>query len=236
MIEDAFILSAGFGTRMRPLTDDKPKPMIPLNGTPLLGHALKALNQHGVKRTIINTHYLSDAITDYAKTITDPEIILSHEEDILDTGGGILNALHHIQNDSFFAINGDAFWIDPPQMPGALQALQDAWKPEVMDILILLQPVNRMTLTHGVGDYDIDGQSRAIRSLTKSGTHMFTSLRVQHKRIFNDDNKGEAFSYLKCMDSAQQNGRLYGISYDGDWHHISTPQDLEAVEAAIHNG
>ncbi len=109
--------------------------------------------------------------------------------------------------------------------------MKEAWNDNTMDILILLQPVSSMHLTQGIGDYDIDAQGRATRSLDKSGQYMFTSIRINHPRIFDNTPNG-AFSYLQCLDTAQAKGRLHAIIHDNDWHHISTPKDLETVDAA----
>jgi MurNAc alpha-1-phosphate uridylyltransferase len=93
-----------------------------------------------------------------------------------------------------------------------------------------------MTLTHGVGDYDLDKDGRAIRSLDQSGAYMFTSLRINGPEIFDDAPHGP-FSYLQLLDKAQARGRLYGIIHNGDWHHISTPEDVARVNDAlsVHN-
>ena len=101
-----------------------------------------------------------------------------------------------------------------------------------MDILIVLQPVETMKLTEGVGDYDIDENGRAIRSKDKSGAYMFTSLRINAPHIFDNAPQG-AFSYLQLLDEAQARGRLYALVNDGMFHHISTPADLEAVNNIV---
>jgi MurNAc alpha-1-phosphate uridylyltransferase len=103
-----------------------------------------------------------------------------------------------------------------------------------MDVLLLLQPVDQMELTHGVGDYDIDASGHIIRTSDKSGSHMFTGIRIVHPRIFDNTPEG-AFSFLQCMDKAQQQSKLHGISYDGQWHHISTPEDLQSVNEILKN-
>ena len=106
-----------------------------------------------------------------------------------------------------------------------------AWNNDTMDILILLQPIASMKHTKGVGDYDINENGLPIRSLDQSGQYMFTSMRINHPRIFNDTPNG-AFSYLTLLDKAQNEGRLHAIIHQGNWHHISTPEDLESVNIA----
>ena len=230
MISDtAFILAAGFGKRLRPYTDERPKPLVEVNGTPMIDQALDALKDINIKHCVVNTHYKADTLANHLKSRQAPEIILSHEPEILDTGGGIKNALSHFK-EPFLILSGDSVWEDAPDQ-NTLQMMKNAWQPEIMDVLILLQPVESMKLTQGIGDYDLDEQGRAIRSLDKTGGYMFTSIRINSPSIF-DNAPDEPFNYRDLMDEAQQKGRLYGLIHKGQWHHISTPEDLEAVNAA----
>lgn len=230
MIPDsAFILAAGLGTRLRPLTDERPKPMVEVNEIPMIDHALDALAAAGVERCVINTHYKAEILHDHLKGRKNPEIILSYEPELLNTGGGIKNALRHF-GAPFFVLSGDSVWEDAPG-ENALLSLAQAWDPEIMDILMLLQPVETMKLTGGVGDYDLLPDGRAVRSLTKEGGAMFTSIRINRPEIFVEPPDGP-FSYLDLLDAAQKRGRLYGVQHKGAWHHISTPADLQAVNAA----
>ncbi len=128
----------------------------------------------------------------------------------------------------FYVLAGDSVWED--QGTNALEALARAWNPEQMDILILLQPVSTMKLTHGVGDYTLDENGQAKRSLNQSGEYMFTSIRINAPHIF-DGYNATPFSYLELLDKAEQQGRLFGLVHKGIWHHISTPEDLEKVNA-----
>lgn len=223
----AFILSAGFGTRLRPHTDHVPKPMVEVAGRTLLDRTIDHLLDSRITDVTINTHYLADVINSHMKTRTDIDVRLSHEPDILDTGGGIKHALAHFNGEDFFVLSGDGLWSNAPEQK-TLEKMAEAWNPDLMDILILLQPVESMYHTKGVGDYDLDDQGRAVRSLTQSGSHMFTSMRINKSSIF-EDTPDTPFSYLQLLDGAQARGRLYGMVHVGDWHHISTPDDLDAV-------
>lgn len=227
----AFILAAGMGSRLRPYTDNLPKPMVEISNKPLLGYIFDHLKQAGINDIIVNTHYKPAAIQEYCADLTDIQITISHEEELLDTGGALARNIAHF-NDSFFVINGDAFWEASPEGKGVLPEMAAAWDDEKMDILMLLQPVSSMELTQGIGDYNILPDGRAIRSLNKKGQYMFTSVRINHPRIF-ENAPVAAFSYLELMDKAQSQGRLYALIHKGDWHHISTPQDLETVQEAI---
>lgn len=234
-ISTAFLVCAGLGTRMKPLTDTCPKPLLPLNGRPLLDYILDHLRATSVHNLIVNSHHLPAAMDAYLATVTDFTLLPSYEPVLLETGGGLVKALAtyaDIVGDSpLLMINGDAFWTDDPAGLPTLNALESAFDPEKMDILLCLIPVARMTLTEGVGDYDLlpDGQIR--RNPDKRGTHMFTGIRILNPAIMAGYTE-EKFSFLKNMDVAQEKGRLYGYVMDGHWHHISTPTDLERVAAA----
>lgn len=239
MPDQAFILAAGFGTRLRPHTLHAPKPLTKVGGQSLLDHTLDHLQQAGVKQVVVNTHYLADHITQHLQARTAPRVVLSHEEEILDTGGGIMNALPLLADAPFYVLSGDGYWLDAKGEGGdtvsSLGVLADKWDPDVMDIVILLQPVDSMVVTKGIGDYDLDAEGRAVRSLDKTGAYMFTSMRINHPRIFDGAPAG-AFSYLELLDRAQAKGRLYGVVHCGVWHHISTPADLSAVQRAVADG
>ncbi len=228
-------MAAGFGTRMRPLTLSVPKPLVEINGRTLLDYILDHLKESGVRDVVVNAHYLSEKICTYANTRSDLNVHVSVEENILDTGGGLKKALSEFDGKPFIVINGDSFWVNGDRDHGSdlITKMSAIWNDESMDILIALQPVSNMKLTQGVGDYFIDSDGRARRALDKNGTHMFTSVRINHSRIFDESPSG-AFSYLDLLDKAESSGRLYAYEHKGDWHHISTPDDLKRVEEALY--
>ncbi len=232
--DKSFILAAGKGTRLKPWTDTMPKPMVPVNSVPIIGHTLQKLEKAGVSDVMVNLHHLPDVLETYLQKIQRPHIHYSHEDALLDTGGGIQKVLPFFEGQDFYMINGDALWIEGPGGP-ALDRLAAAWDPARMDILLLLQPVGQMTLTGGVGDYDISIDGRAKRRADKGGTHMFAGVRITTPLIF-DREIGDTYSFLELMDRAEAANRLYGLVHDGAWHHISTPDDLDRVNAAYAAG
>lgn len=229
-IDQAFILCAGMGSRMRPYTDDRPKPMVELGGQPLLAHTIRQLKKAGVKKIGVNTHYKADVIRNWL-TENEPDVFISHEETLLDTGGGLKKALPHFENKPFFSINGDAFWVDDPKMK-SLNTLRNHWEGGKMDILLLLQDIHTMPENQAVGDYDMDDEGHAVRAPDKNGQYMFTSIRIHHPRIFDRAPDG-AFNYRDLMDHAQAQKRLIALQNPGQWYHISTPQDLHGVEKTV---
>lgn len=229
--ESAFILAAGLGTRLKPYTDTMPKPMVPVNGQPIIGHILDSLVRAGVKTATVNLHHKAEILRDYLKTRTDIVIKESYEETLLETGGGTKKALPMIGGKPFYMINGDAFCLDGPSGP-ALLSLAKNFDEETMDILLLLEPVERMILTQGVGDYDVSADKRPIRRKDRQGKYMFAGIRICHPRIFENLPEG-AYPFLPLMDKAELEGRLFAHIHDGDWHHISTPEDLNRVNQAL---
>ena len=229
----AFILAAGQGKRLRPYTETIPKPLVPVNGRPIIDYTIEKLKTAGITHITINLHYLGDRIKKYYKNTKEPKLTFSVEKEVLDTGGGVKHAIETIQEENFFLINGDALWTDGPDQT-ALERLSEMWNPQTMDILLLLQPVANMQLTKGIGDYDLLPNGQAIRSKGKNGKYMFAGVRISKTAIF-EQIQEETFSYLQLMDKAQTEGKLYGLIHDGEWHHISTPEDLEQVNHAIAN-
>lgn len=227
---NAFILAAGYGTRMMPYTKDMPKPMMRVGGVPLIDHTLAHLRAAGVKKVAINLHYKGAVLKGHLAGCKDPALMFSEEPYVLETGLGIKRALHLMEEKPFFAINGDALWTDGPINP-ALQRLEEAFDPETMDILLLLQPLDKMVLTKGTGDYHLQPDGRIVRAKAQEGAYAFTGVRITKPEVFKDT-PDEPFSFLACMDAAEKQGRLFGLVHDGEWHHLSTPEDLDRVNAA----
>lgn len=149
---------------------------------------------------------------------------------MLDTGGGIKQGLPHFNNEPFFAVSGDSFWSNAEQ--SALQNMSAYWDADQMDLLLLLQPVDHV-IGHAVGDYDFktNNTSNGIinRSKSRTGTHMWTSVRICKPSLFKGTPDKTAFSFLDLMDKAQDQQSLYGLEHDGQWFHITTPEDLDQV-------
>lgn len=231
IIDHAFILAAGMGKRLRPYTDQCPKPLVKVAGRAIIDHVLESLEDAGVRHVTVNTHYMADMLEAYLSHRTAPQVVFSREGTLLDTGGGIKKALPLLGARPFFAVSGDSFWSDPAGA-GTLADMARLWEPAKMDVLIGLAPLSRMALTPGLGDYTMDAAGGCIRSLDKTGTHMWTSIRLCAPSIFKDT-PDTPFSFLDLMDRAEKRGRLYGHVLSGEWYHITTPEDLERVDAAL---
>lgn len=234
-INQALIMAAGYATRMRPLTDNLPKPLLQINNKPMLTHIIDHLIAEGVTHIIINgyhaiTHlrdYINDVRVEYPKC----KFTLSEETQLLETGGGAVFAQQFLNtNEPFYMVNGDAYWVNDANIK-TLTQLSSQWNEEKHDILLLLQSCQSMALTGAIGDYNIQNQM-ATRSINKNGTHMFTGVRICTPNIFNNHTV-EKFSFLKLMDEAQKHNKLGAIDHAGDWYHISTPNDLKNVNEKL---
>lgn len=228
-ISTAMVLAAGLGMRMRPLTLERPKPLVVLRGRTLLDRALDRLRAAGVTRTVVNTHYLAEMIEDHLRD--DADIVLSPEAERLETGGGVARALPHLGGAPFYVVNSDAVWRDGAV--SALDRLAAAWDAARMDVLLLMQPVDRAMGYHGPGDYHMaDDGTLHRRGADETAVHLFAGVQILHPKIFHDIPDGP-FSLNLLYDRAEAAGRLHGVEHDSDWFHVGTPEDLAATEAVF---
>lgn len=224
----AMMLAAGLGTRMRPLTLTRPKPLIEVAGRSLLDRGVDALQRAGVSQVVVNKHYLADQIDGWAAARATPHIVVQDEEAlILDTGGGVAKALPHLGPDPFFVLNSDSFWVDGPAP--ALQRMRAAWNDATMDCLLLLARKNRATGFDGPGDFDMDDTGRLARRSGETAEHVYAGAYLVHPRLFRDA-PGGAFSMNELWNRALAEGRLHGLVHDGWWLHVGTPDAIALAE------
>jgi N-acetyl-alpha-D-muramate 1-phosphate uridylyltransferase len=224
----AMVLAAGFGTRMRPLTETTPKPLIKVAGKPIIAYGFDRLREAGVSKAVVNAHYLPDQIVNWCETVTFPEVIVSDETDIiLDTGGGIARALPLLGSDPFFVLNSDSFWID--QGKPALQRLRETWHDK-MDCLLLLCDPKNTTGYDGDGDFAIAADGRVSPQTSKSFTYIGGYL--VHPRLFENAPVGK-FSMWRMWEKAIAANSLYGLVHDGHWLHVGTPDAIAEAESAL---
>lgn len=228
--QSAMVLAAGLGTRLRPITDRIPKPLVSAGGRTLLDRALDRLVDAGVPRVVVNTHYKAEMIARHLEGRRQPAITLSVEDELLETGGGILKALP-LLDDVFYVANSDVFWLDG-KTP-ALLRLAAAWDAERLDALLLLQRTTTAVGYDGAGDFIIDplGQVRRRRE-REVAPHLFAGVQILHRRLFDGQTAGK-FSLNPLWDRAIAAGRLAAIVHDGEWYHVGTPEGLALTEARL---
>jgi MurNAc alpha-1-phosphate uridylyltransferase len=226
------VLAAGLGSRMRPLTDLVPKPLVRLRQKPLIDYALDRIAEAGISQAVVNVHHFADQVISHLKTRQRPRILISDErEQLLDTGGGVKKALPQLGQEPFLIHNSDSVWIDGVQSD--LVRLAQSFDAERMDCLLLLALSSASIGYDGRGDFLMspDGllQRRPERELAP---FVFTGVSIAHPRLFDGAPEG-AFSLNQLWDRAIQQRRLYGIRLDGTWMHVGTPAALAEAEQAL---
>ncbi len=228
--QSAMVLAAGLGTRLRPITDQLPKPLVEIGGKPLIDYAIDRLAEAGVARIVVNTHYKAEMITRHLEGRRAPKITLSHEPELLETGGGILKALP-LLDEVFYVVNSDVLWLDG-KVP-ALLRLAQAWDPARLDALLLLQPTATALGYEGPGDFILDPLGRIRRRREREvAPHLFAGVQIVHRRLLEGQKPGK-FSLNPLWDRAIASGRLAAIAHDGEWYHVGTPDALALAERRL---
>ena len=228
----AMVLAAGFGVRMRPITDRIPKPLVSVGGKTLLDHVLDKLAEAGVDRAVVNVHHLANQIIAHVATRARPKVIISDErEKILGTGGAVVNALPLLGNDPFFHLNADTMWIDGVR-PN-LARLAETFDPATMDILLLMAPTTASIGYKGAGDYAMaaDGALKKKRE-GQIVPFVYAGAAIMRPELFADTPQG-AFELPTYFNKAEENGRLFGLRLEGVWMHVGSPDAIAAAERAI---
>ncbi|MGB7405436.1 MAG: nucleotidyltransferase family protein [Pacificimonas sp.] len=229
----AMVLSAGLGRRMRPLTATKPKPLIEVNGRALIDYSLAGLANSGVKRAVVNVHYLAGQVEAHVTRQTHGlDIRLSDErEELLETGGGVKKALPLIDADPFVVTNSDNIVIDGPM--DTVSLLAERWDPKTMDALLLLVPLAKATGYEGVGDFRMDGTGKVERrGGRRLAPFIYSGTQIVSKRMFDNSPDGK-FSFNLLWDRLISEGRLYGLSHPGEWYHVGTPDAVKRTAALL---
>ena len=225
----AMVLAAGLGLRMRPITLTTPKPLVPVAGRTMLDRALDHLATAGITHIVVNTHWLAERVRDHLAERTD--IALVHEEVLLETGGGVANALGLLGDRPFYVVNSDIVWTNGA-VP-ALARLAAAWEEAEVDALLLMQRTATAVGYEGQGDFFLDPTGVPRRRLPREvAPLLFAGVQILHPRLFREAPSGK-FSLNLLYDRAREEGRLRGIVHDGRWYHVGTPEALPEVEARL---
>ncbi len=230
--EMAMVLAAGFGTRLRPLTLERPKPLVRVNGRCMIDYGLDRLAAAGIGEAVVNVHYKAGIIRDYLKSRIRPRIVISDESDaVLETGGGVRRALPLLGKRAFFVLNSDMIWRD--EGTDSLLRLAARWDDDAMDALLLVAERGRAHGYGGKGDFHLLGDGR-LRRRDPDGQapYVFTGVQILHPRLLAGTPKG-AFSLNLVYDRAAADGRLFGLHHHGDWFDLGTPQALEEAETLL---
>jgi MurNAc alpha-1-phosphate uridylyltransferase len=229
--DSAIVLAAGLGTRMRPLTNDRPKPLVEVAGKPLIDHALDRLAEAGVERAVVNVHYFPEAIEAHLAGRRSPRVTFSDERALLlETGGGLVKAQGQL-SDPFFCVNSDNVWLDGPV--NAFAELSRVWDAARMDALLLLVSHTRASNYSGKGDFHMDGTGRLSRRRSgRIAPFIYTGVQLVSKRLLRDAPEGP-FSTNVLWSRAIEEGRLFGMAFTGEWFEVGDPEAIAPTEAAL---
>lgn len=232
--ETAMVMAAGLGKRMRPLTATRPKPLVEVAGRTLIDHTIDHLRSAGVKRAVVNVHYLADQMEAHLRArVHDIEVLISDERlQLMETGGGIVQARELIGDQPFLCVNSDNLWVDGPV--DAIRGLAAQWDDARMDALLLLVPLARAHCHRGQGDFRLDpfGRITERRKPGRLAPFVFIGVSILSPRLIRDWPEGP-FSTNLFLDRALAAGRLYGTVHQGLWFDVGTPEAVRAAEAVL---
>lgn len=226
----AFILAAGLGTRMRPLTNNTPKPLLKVEFRSMIDRAIDKLVEAGVKEAIVNIHYKPEMIAAQLSKRKDIKITLSHEKERLETGGGLMYARKLIGDDPIYVISTDIVWQDTGRK-SALKTLAEHWDDKLIGLLLVNQ-VSKSYGYDGKGDFKLYQDGRIEwRDPSNNAPYVFTGLQIISPTVFDKPavhDMGQVFplnriysAYLECFRA---------VEYDGKWYHIGTPEALNKIK------
>jgi N-acetyl-alpha-D-muramate 1-phosphate uridylyltransferase len=231
----AMVFAAGLGTRMRPLTDDRPKALVEVDGRTLVDHMLDRLALAGMGTAVVNTFHFADRLVAHleARRARAPELIIVREDHLpepLETEGGLVNALHHFPNAPIFTCNADAIWLDDTALP----RLASAYDPTKMDGLLLLARMEDSLGFHGKGDFFMDEAGRlSRRGDANSAPYAFAGVQMTDTGLFKGRTPVKRSMNKDWFEDWAPKGRLFGLVLDGPWLHVGDPQARDDAEAFL---
>jgi len=230
-ITRAMILAAGLGTRMRPLTDDRPKPLVAVSGKALIDYNLDRLAAAGIRHVVVNVHYFADMLANHVAGRSDMAIAISDErERILNSGGGVKKALPLLGSAPFFSLNADTIWMDGPA--SNLARMAATFDPGTMDVLLLVAPTTTTIGWGNRGDFAMDQEGRLRWPKPGEVTPFaYCGVAILSAALFADT--PDEFSLLVLFRRAAETRRLFGLRLDGVFMHVGTPQAVKEAEEAI---
>ena len=217
----AMILCAGYGKRLQPLTSNCPKPLLKIGNETLLSNTLKFLKKFGIKHVLVNTHYLGDQIVDYVKKnkFNLPITVIKEKDNILDTGGGVLNAIKHFENEAFLIINPDTIWnFDYLKELKFMEKI--FFENKKNKCLMLVVNKSRSFDQDIKGDFNLEN-SLISREKKNNLKYIYTGMQIIKPEVFSGID-ASVFSINKIWDRLINNDELYGVESNIDFLHVST--------------
>jgi MurNAc alpha-1-phosphate uridylyltransferase len=236
LVENAMVLAAGLGTRLRPLTDRMPKPLVPVGGRPMIDYVLDALSEAGIRTVCVNVHHHADQMEAHLAGRTDMNILISDERSrLMNSGGGLAKGLKQLPAGLILVMNADLFWVGEPEgEPSNLRRLISFFDPGRMDMGMLCAPMDHVVGHDGTRDFHLAQNGRLTRY--REGDHhpvVYAGAFVMHSGFLADAPADEAFNLNIYFDRAIRTDRLYGMELSGDWITVGSPQGLAEAETFL---
>ncbi|MBW9065449.1 nucleotidyltransferase family protein [Rhizobium herbae] len=234
-IKNAMVLAAGLGTRLRPITNTIPKPLVRIAGKPMIDYVLDAIEGAGVETAAVNVHHLADQMEAHLKGRCRPRIVISDERaSLMNSGGGLAKGLKLLPDGPVLVMNADLFWVgEKPGVPSNLQRLASFFDAQTMDMALLCVRNEDTTGHNGKLDFSLGPQGRLCRY--REGMEnpvVYAGAMALHSRLFADAPE-EPFNLNIYFDRAVERGRLFGIVLEGHWLTVGTPEAIGEAEEAI---
>lgn len=231
-VNTAMVLAAGLGTRMRPLTNTRPKCLVTVNGKTLMDHMLDRLAGAGITKVVVNVHAFADMLEAHLKTRRDVEIVISDERaQLMETGGGVRQALPLLGDAPFIVCNTDSIWDEP--QGSAIKRLIDGYDASRMDCRLMLADMNACLGFDTPGDFTMtDTGTIALRGAAPSAPWAYTGVQVVRPDLIANE-PIEPFSFKRIWECSIAADRLFGGTLDGFWMHVGDPGARDAAEARL---
>jgi MurNAc alpha-1-phosphate uridylyltransferase len=232
----AMVLAAGLGTRMRPLTNDRPKALVEVGGKALMDHMLDRLVAAGVAKAVVNVHYFADRVEAHTAERQAaglaPRIVISDERpQALETGGGVKQALPLLPDAPFWVANIDSVWIEDGA--SAVDAVAAAWDPATMDVCLMLASTKTSLGFHDTGDVFLEPDGRVrFKAPGETAPFVYVGVHICKPSVVADGPEGP-FSLLPTWKRLAEAGRVHGVSPPGLWMHVGDPQARDTAEARL---
>ncbi len=224
------VLAAGYGTRLLPLTERMPKPLVPVAGKPMMEYALDKLAAYGIEEVVVNVSHHKAQLIDYLSAFKGLRFKISEEPEPLETGGGLKKALPLLGDEPVFTINSDILWFDDGQ--GALERLAEAWDDVKMDFLLLAQSKSK-ALGHDQGeDHLFIKRGNTIGWKETEAPYIIAGIGILHPRVLRHVPEGK-FSIKVLWREAMKQDRLKCLPHQGKWFQTGTMADIEKAEKIV---
>jgi MurNAc alpha-1-phosphate uridylyltransferase len=226
-IKTAMVLAAGHGTRLKPLTERTPKPLVPVAGKPMIEHALDRLAAYGIEEVIVNVSHHREQLMDYLSGFKSLSFKISEEAEPLETGGGLKQSLPLLGNEPVFTINSDIIWFDETE--SALERLGRHWDGGKMDFLLLAQPKAK-AVGHDKGeDHLFIMRDNTLGWNEQDAPYIIAGIGIIHPRVLLAAPAGK-FSVKILWHRALAQSRLFCLPHHGQWFQTGTIEDIKKAE------